>query len=292
MSAPVTFGILHPVILLPRSFRELPATQQDAVLCHEILHVRRKDWIWMLGEEFVRSLLWFHPAIWWLTAEIRLTREEVVDADVILFTRTKDEYVDALLCFASVGGGPFSTVAPGFMRRHHLHHRISSILKGVSMSRTRYISTVFAATTALAAVCWLITNTVPLNAAPQLEVDAPGITVDTAGAALLHRTPVAGPGVNISGTVVMQLKVDQRGNVIDASVLSGPEELRKAVLQSVLNWHFAPGAGSLRQVSVTFRGSAIEQVRATSGVRDNVPNSSSHRHELWWASKSLAFRIQ
>jgi TonB family protein len=58
----------------------------------------------------------------------------------------------------------------------------------------------------------------------------------------------------IEGTVVAQVTVDVNGNVSDASVLSGPEELRKAVLQSLLSWHFTKdAAGGARQIAVTFR---------------------------------------
>jgi len=141
VTGPVTFGVLKPIILLPLSFRELGAAQQDAVICHEIMHVRQKDWLWMLAEELVRSVLWFHPCIWWLTAEIRLAREQAVDATVVELTRTRDEYVDALLTFANVVPTPFAAPVPGFIRRRHLKQRVINILKEVQMSRTRSIST-------------------------------------------------------------------------------------------------------------------------------------------------------
>jgi len=124
-------------------------------------------------------------------------------------------------------------------------------------------------------VCWFVTSALPLNAAPQFGQDAPGVSVDTAGAPLLHRAPVASPGSNTEGSVVVQVKLDDRGNVTDASVLSGPEELRKTVLQSVLNWHFANGAGgSVRQLTVNFKRPAVRgpafMITATPGSEPPV----------------------
>src|SRR5690349_215639 len=79
ISSPVTFGFRRPVILLPSRFPELERPMQDAILAHELLHVERRDWLITVGEEVVRAIFWFHPAIWWLLGEIQLAREQAVD---------------------------------------------------------------------------------------------------------------------------------------------------------------------------------------------------------------------
>src|SRR5262249_35414995 len=70
--------------------------------------------------------------------------------------------------------------------------------------------------------------------------DAPGVTVDLAASSVIHRTPVSYPEFarqhGVTGTVQIEVKLDSTGEVADAKVLSGPEELRRAALQSVLNW--------------------------------------------------------
>jgi beta-lactamase regulating signal transducer with metallopeptidase domain len=58
---PVTFGLLRPVVVLPQGFPELPPDIQEAIVCHELLHVRRRDWIVTVVEQAVRAALWFHP---------------------------------------------------------------------------------------------------------------------------------------------------------------------------------------------------------------------------------------
>ena len=87
ISSPVTFGFRRPVILLPARFPELERPMQDAILCHEMLHVERRDWLFTVGEEMVRAIFWFHPAIWWLLGEIQLAREQAVDRAVIELTQ-------------------------------------------------------------------------------------------------------------------------------------------------------------------------------------------------------------
>ncbi len=255
--SPVTFGFRKPLVLLPPGFLSLAEGMQDAILCHEILHVRRHDWVLTVGGEFIRALFWFHPAIWWLLREIQLAREQAVDREVVEMTRSRDQYIDALLVIA---GAPQSDLAPAppFLRKRHLKQRVASILKEVRMSTTQTVSAFGASLTLLAASCWFITGALPLHAAPQIPPDAAGVSVDTSGADLLHRDPVTYPreaiAKGVQGTVVASLKLDSAGNVTDATIVSGPEELRKAVLQSVLNWHFTPaaGAGGTKEVTATF----------------------------------------
>jgi len=94
-------------------------------------------------------------------------------------------------------------------------------------------------------------------AAPQIANDAPGVTVSLNGAAVLHRTGVGYPPAalrdGVQGTVSMQVKLDSTGTVNDAEVLSGPDQLRKAALESVLQWHFTQDvAGTTRVVQIAF----------------------------------------
>jgi TonB family protein len=258
VSSPVTFGWRKPVVLLPARFPELERRIQDAILCHELLHVERRDWLFTLSEEVVRAIFWFHPAIWWLLGEIQLAREQAVDSQVIERTEAREEYVDALLAIAGAKPQMDLALAPLFLRKRHLKQRVVSIFKEVRMSKTRLISRFAMGLAVLAAACWIVTGTFPLAASPQVSNDAPGVTVDIGPAALLHRSPVSYPEAarkkGVQGTVMVEATIDGSGNVADARVLSGPDELRKAALQSVLQWHFQSGAaGTTRTVSIGFQ---------------------------------------
>ena len=226
VASPVTFGAVRPVVLLPAHFPELDASTREAILCHEILHVRRRDWLVTLAEEFVRSIFWFHPAIWWLLGEIGLAREQAVDHEAIEMTSARDEYVDALLAIA--GAKPRLDLAPAplFLRKRHLKHRVVSIMKEVRMSKTRSVSALAAGLGILAAACWLVTMTFPLSAQPQMVADSPGVSVDLGSAGIMHRTsvmyPAAARAAKLEGTVLVEATVDGAGNVVDARVTSGP----------------------------------------------------------------------
>ncbi len=265
VASPVTFGWRDPVVLLPANFEELPETMQDAILCHELLHVERRDWLFTIAEEVVRAVLWFHPAIWWVIGEIQLAREQTVDQAVIETTRARGPYVDALLLMAGASlegasGQLELASAPGFLRRRHLKRRLMEVVKEVRMatiSKTRLVCAMSAAVAMVAGVCWLATGAFPLLAAPQVVNDAAGVAVNMNGSQLMHRTPVAYPAdalaKGVEGTVVVQVKLDANAEVSDATVLSGPDELRKAVLQSVLSWHFDRSAAlTTRTLNIDF----------------------------------------
>jgi TonB family protein len=287
VASPVTFGLRKPVVLLPARFPEFGAPMREAILCHEILHVRRRDWLFAVVEEMVRAVFWFHPAIWWLLGEIGLAREQAVDRQVVEMTQSRDQYVDALLAIA--GARPRLDLAPAplFLRKRHLKQRVISVLKEVSMSRTRLISALAAGLVILVAACWFVTGAFPLAAAPQVVNDSPGVTVDLGSAGVMHRTSVFYPAAalqqGVQGTVLVEVKLDSSGNVADAHVVSGPDELRKAALQSVLQWHLAKRlAGSSQQVSISFHlpDSAPAQPPAAAAGRRVAPQPA-------WAGRTL-----
>jgi TonB family protein len=235
---PVTFGWMRPSILLPASVRELPAEVQEAIASHELFHVHRRDWLFVMAEEFVRSLLWFHPAVWFALAQIQLAREQVVDREVVDATRNRAGYLNALVAVAAKSLQPDVVPAPLFLRKRQLAVRVAALLKETSMSASRLAVHVTAAASLAIAGVFVAVWFFPLQSAAQVVPDDPGITVN-AGAALAHRPPVQYPrGITTSGNVLVELKLNSKGEVSDARVLSGPDELRKAVLASVLEWHY------------------------------------------------------
>src|SRR5215510_11180510 len=134
LQQPITFGVRRPLVLLPDRLAREASDIQHAVLCHELLHVQRRDWVWVIAEEIVRAVLWFHPAIWWLISRIRLSREEVVDELAVRETGQRRSYVRALLAFSDEA--PLA-LASAFVRRRHLFDRIMRISKVAVMSPRR-----------------------------------------------------------------------------------------------------------------------------------------------------------
>ncbi len=249
LPGPVTYGWQQPSILLPARVMQLPSSLREAIACHELMHVRRRDWLFVLAEEAVRSLLWFHPAVWYVLSRIQLAREQVVDSEVVRLTEDRDCYLEALVEVAAQRLQPDLTPAPLFLRKRQLAVRVAAVLKEVSMSKSHIaarLTVAFSAmfVTALAAI-WFI----PFVSAAQTVMDDPGVTV-APGATLMHRAPVRNPS-NASGTVTLEASLNARGEVTDAHVLSGPDDLRKEALSSVLHWHYSPGLSRV-QVSMRF----------------------------------------
>jgi len=77
---PLVMGWLRPVILLPASaLSGLTAEQVEAVLAHELAHIRRHDYLINLLQTVVETLLFYHPAVWWLSSRLRWEREHCCD---------------------------------------------------------------------------------------------------------------------------------------------------------------------------------------------------------------------
>jgi len=80
LSGPIALGALKPCVLLPAALlSRLPVDLVEALLAHELAHVRRWDYLANLLQGAVEALLFFHPVVWWLSARMRAERELVAD---------------------------------------------------------------------------------------------------------------------------------------------------------------------------------------------------------------------
>jgi len=92
---PMTIGLLRPVILMPLGLLAgLPSDQVEAILLHELAHIRRHDYLVNLLQALVEGLLFYHPATWWVSQVIRREREMCCDdlaaaatGDVLVYAR-------------------------------------------------------------------------------------------------------------------------------------------------------------------------------------------------------------
>lgn len=80
VQVPTVIGWLRPVILLPAStLTGLTAQQLEAILAHELAHISRYDYLVNLLQTAVETLLFYHPAVWWVSKQARLEREHCCD---------------------------------------------------------------------------------------------------------------------------------------------------------------------------------------------------------------------
>jgi D-alanyl-D-alanine endopeptidase (penicillin-binding protein 7) len=81
LDTPIAIGLRRPCVLLPAALlTRLPVELVEALLAHELAHVRRWDYLANLLQSAVEALLFFHPVVWWLSARLRAERELVADA--------------------------------------------------------------------------------------------------------------------------------------------------------------------------------------------------------------------
>lgn len=80
VEGPLAHGWWRPAVLLPASLLTgLDPDLLEALLAHELAHIRRQDYLVNLLQSLCETLLFFHPAVWWISARIRSTREEACD---------------------------------------------------------------------------------------------------------------------------------------------------------------------------------------------------------------------
>lgn len=95
---PAAFGVARPVLLIPEGLMEsLSAAQWEAVLAHELCHVRYLDNLTALLHMIVQALFWFHPLVWWLGARLVAEREHACDEAVLQSGSEPEVYAEAIL---------------------------------------------------------------------------------------------------------------------------------------------------------------------------------------------------
>jgi TonB family protein len=206
VARPVTFGFRRPVVIVPEDYLELAPDEQLTIAMHELLHVRRRDWVRTLGDEVVRSILWFHPAIWWLVDQIHLGIEQVVDREVVRLSGARRPYLEALLKIAASRPVPLLRPASMFLKQRHLAQRVASLVKEASMSRVRLVASFTAVSVLLITSGYFVVQAYPLRSAfePIVLPDVPAAVTTAAAPPLTVPPPPPSPPAKfvLSGAVI------------------------------------------------------------------------------------------
>jgi beta-lactamase regulating signal transducer with metallopeptidase domain len=128
LTSPAVMGLVTPVLILPLSLvTTLPPGQVQLILLHELAHIRRGDYLVNLCQLLTESLLFFNPAVWWISRQIRQEREACCDALAIALAGEPLQYARTL---AQVAGHALAA-APAFGDRQNpfgLKDRIQRLL--------------------------------------------------------------------------------------------------------------------------------------------------------------------
>jgi len=91
-------GVFRPVLLLPNGIADrLTPSQLDAVLAHEMCHVRRRDNLTAAIHMVVEAVFWFYPLVWWIRARLVEERERACDETVLQSGRDAEAYAEGIL---------------------------------------------------------------------------------------------------------------------------------------------------------------------------------------------------
>lgn len=133
IDVPIAIGVLRPLIVVPVSmFSTLTPDQVDAILLHELAHIRRHDFLVNLLQSVVETVFFFHPAVWWISSRMRLHREFCCDDIASAACRDRSQYAWALTALEESRGRAHLALASAAdgNRRGNLLGRIERLVGG------------------------------------------------------------------------------------------------------------------------------------------------------------------
>ncbi|WP_184550371.1 M56 family metallopeptidase [Mucilaginibacter sp. FT3.2] len=128
---PMVIGHLKPLILIPVGLlTALPPAEIEAILVHELAHIRRRDYLINLLQSFIEIIFFFNPAVLWLSALIRTERENCCDDIAVVQTSNKVNYIRALVSCQEyqLSAPAYAMAFPG--KRDQLIDRVKRMASG------------------------------------------------------------------------------------------------------------------------------------------------------------------
>src|SRR6202521_5933262 len=184
LQVPTAIGFLKPAVVIPSwALQELSTANLNAILIHELAHLRRWDDWTNLAQQVLKALLFFHPAVWWIESQLALEREMACDDAVLLETGNPRGYAK---CLVSLAEKTFLrrglALAQGVVNRmRQTSLRVSQILDANRSAATRVWKPALYSVAAFFVVCL-----VSLSHAPELvafQDRTPDIAIASATAA-------------------------------------------------------------------------------------------------------------
>lgn len=127
---PVVIGHLKPVIYMPLGLlAQLPPDQVEAVLLHELAHIRRNDYLINLFQNLAETIFFFNPGLLWVSSLIKQEREHCCDDIALDHTGNKKQFIQALISFKEhvLYGKNYAMAFPG--RNNHLLQRVTRLIQ-------------------------------------------------------------------------------------------------------------------------------------------------------------------
>lgn len=223
INVPSVLGYFKPMILLPVSaLAQIPVEQLEAIVAHELAHIRRHDWLVNLFQSIMEALYFYHPVVWYIQSTIRKERENCCDDIALKYSGGPLVYIKAL---ASINEIPVAAEFPLLAinsEKNWLLNRVLRILKKEKMKPNLKDKLLAGLLLASAAVIILL-NTggrfISFNSAPRNQADT-GTTVlqdeKTLTSVVINVDPVVLPVIQTDVKPVVHVAVSEAATpVID-----------------------------------------------------------------------------
>lgn len=251
---PGVFGIRRPILMWPEGISEhLDDAQLEAILGHEVQHMRHRDNLTSAIHMIVEAVFWFHPMVWWLGARLVEERERACDEDVLELGAERRVYAEGILkvcefclasplaCMAGVAGGD-------------LKKRMVSIMTEQTLRKLDLGRKLLLGAAAVAAVAGPVVFGI-LHATPSRAESFP-VMVDSQQAEPDHISqkemsgmvvkkvapeyPEAAKKAGIQGEVKLKATIGKTGDVERLELVSGHPQLAPAAIEAVKQWKYRP----------------------------------------------------
>src|SRR6185312_10708657 len=196
---PGVVGIGNPILLLPDGIADrLTPAGLEAVLAHELCHVRRRDNLFAAIHMLAEAVFWFHPLIWWIGARMVEERERACDEDVLSLGREPRVYADAILGVCRLYAESPLVCVSG-VTGSNITRRIEAIMlnrRGQSLNRPKKILLATAALTAMAGPV-AVGIVIGLGNVPAILAQSPLAAITSLGTAAIPTLAQAVPATTI-----------------------------------------------------------------------------------------------
>lgn len=158
VQVPVMLGFLKPLILLPIAMvNNLTEAQLEAVLLHELAHIKRNDYLLNIFQSIVETILFFNPFVWLISKTIRIEREHCCDDLVIANTVQPLQYAQALVALEQYRLTANRLTMAAADNKQHLFYRIKRIMemKTTHLNYSQKFLAVLIIATGLVSIAWL-----------------------------------------------------------------------------------------------------------------------------------------
>ncbi|MDR3682169.1 MAG: M56 family metallopeptidase [Geothrix sp.] len=255
----VVLGWLKPVVLVPTAaFLAINPEALEALLAHELAHVRRGDFLANLVQTLAEALLFYHPAVWWLSRRIRQEREHCCDDAAVHACGDPILYASALVGLEELRIQP--TLIPDLVPSASGGHLMSRIQRLLRPNLTHAsASPVAALIPALLLAVALGITVLSASDLPKPAAAASGpVEMDFKKIRVKHQPdapayPPEAKAQRIQGTVVVAVVIDAQGHVQEAKAISGPAELHACAVGYARTWEFEPAKVKGKPVPARFK---------------------------------------